>query len=342
MSQGRKILVTGASGQLGRKLIRKLVASGYSVRGQYRSEGQAERWNPEGVEIVYGDLLNDGWFDDAAAGCDAVVHCAAWVSMRQVDAEIMHRVNVEGTKKIAAACRASKSVKRLVHVSSVAAIGGTRSGFPMTESFRFNLSKYNIPYFTTKYLAEKKALEYNGIDLEVVVVNPSIMISPPDRDITPNDLAKIPKRLPFYFDVGINIVDAYDVVEGIIAALEKGQPGRRYILGGEDIDQDRILELLNRYGNIRKPFFKVPYALLLTTGFALDLVYRIRRLFSSRARAPRFSLNFARLAKYRFYFDSSKAKDDLDYSPRSLIETIEAILPKERNLSTSSFSTDRA
>jgi len=326
MKQYQKILVTGASGQLGRKLVRKLIYEGYAVRAQYRSEFQAKRWNPEGVEIVLGDLLDDGWYDKAVAGCGAVIHCAAWVSMRQVDADLMHKVNVEGTRKIAEACRKSDSVRRLVHISSVAAVGGSRDGLPLKESFKFNLLKYNVPYFTTKYYAERKAFEYNDEHLEVIAVNPSIMISPPDRQITEEDLAKIPKRLPVYFDFGLNLVNAYDVVDGIIAALEKGRPGNRYILGGEDIDQDRALELAGDYLGMKRPSLKIPYPVFPIIGAAFDIYYNIKRLFVRHVRAPVFGLNFARLAKYHFYFDSSKAKDDLDYSPRSIAETIDEIL----------------
>lgn len=327
MCQYRKILVTGASGQLGRKLVRRLLAEGFAVRAQYRSEEQADRWNPEKVEIVYGDMLEDGWYNDAVAGCDAVIHCAAWVTMRKVDLELMRRVNVAGTRRIAEACHDSDTVKRLLHISSVAAIGGSSTGSPLDEEAENNLLKYNVPYFTTKYEAERTAFSYNDKSLEVIAVNPSIMISPPNRKVTDADLAKLPKRLPFYINFGLNLVNTEDVIEGIISALDKGRAGERYILGGEDIDQETAFFLAGKFLGIPKPYNRLPYHAIVAAGYILDGITSIKRIFRKNTPAPKLSGNFARLAKYNFFFDSLKAKTELDYSPRPLIETIEDILP---------------
>ncbi len=326
MKRFNKILVTGASGQLGRKLIRKFDTEGYSIRAHFRSEQQAERWNIYNAEPAIGDLLNDNWYEQAVEGNDAVIHCAAWVSLRQVDADLMFRINVEGTRKIAEACNKSKTVKRLIHISSVAAIGATRENKPLDETAEFNLLKYKIPYFTTKYLAEKEALKHNGSNLEVISVNPSIMISPPDREITEGDLSKIPKNIPAYFNFAVNLVQTDDVINGIIAALEKGNPGQRYILGGDNIDQDKAFEIVSKYFGIKKPILRLPYGLILLVGAFLSSFTSIKRIFNKNTPAPKLSLNIARLAKYRFIYSSEKAKKELGYRPVSVESTIKAIL----------------
>ncbi len=326
MKRYNKILVTGASGQLGRKLIRKLDSEGYSVKAHFRSEQQAERWNIYAAEPIIGDLLDTGWYEKAVEGCDAVIHCAAWVSLRQVDADLMYQINVKGTRNIARACQKSETVKRLIHISSVAAVGGTRDEIPLDENAEFNLFKYDIPYFSTKYLSEKEALKCNDKNLEVISVNPSIMISPPDREINEGDLAKIPNQIPAYFSFAVNLVQTNDVINGIIAALEKGRPGQRYILGGDNIDQDKAFEITLKYFGIKKPILKLPYELILLMGMTLSGYTFLRRLFNKSYPAPRLSLNMARLIKYRFIYSSQKAKNELDYRPVSLETTVESIL----------------
>ncbi len=326
MKRYNKILVTGASGQLGRKLIRKLDAEGYSVRAHFRSKQQAERWNLDKAESVFGDLLENGWYEKAVSDCDAVIHCAAWVSLRQVDSELMFRINVDGTRKIAEAGQKSKTVKRLIHISSVAAIGATKSQKPLDETAEFNLSKYNIPYFTTKYLAEKEALKCNGSDLEVISVNPSIMISPPDREITEGDLDKIPDSIPAYFNFAVNLVQTDDVIFGIISALEKGRPGERYILGGDNIDQNKAFAIAAEYFGLKKPRLCLPYYMLLLVGAVMTSFTFLKTIFNNNCPAPKFSMNMARLTKYRFIYSSAKAEKELGYRPVSIEATIESIL----------------
>lgn len=326
MKRSNKILVTGASGQLGRKLIRKLESEGYSIKAHFRSEKKAERWNIYNAEPVFGDLLDDNWQNKAVEGCDAVIHCAAWVSLRQVSAKLMYAINVDGTGKIAEACHNSKTVKRLIHISSVAAVGGTRGKEPLDETAEFNLLKHNIPYFTTKYLAEKEAFKFNDGHLDVISVNPSIMISPPDREITEGDLAKIPKRIPAYFNFAINLVQTDDVIDGIIAALEKGQPGQRYILGGENIDQNKVFEITSKYFGVKKPKLRLPYSLILLVGAIMSGFTSFKRIFKKDIPAPKLSLNMARLIKYRFIYSSEKAKQELGYRPVAIESTIESIL----------------
>jgi dihydroflavonol-4-reductase len=241
----KTVLVTGASGQLGRKLVPRLVDEGYSVRAHYRSQEKADRWKPDDAKPVFGDLLKPGWIDDAVKGCDYVIHCAALVSMRPGRKELANKINVEGTRAVVEACKLNK-VKRLIYVSSIVAVGASENGRPIDETAEFNLENTGIPYIDTKREAERFVLESNSLDFQTVVVNPSIMIASPDRELTEKDLRKIPKRIPFYFDFGVNLVSANDVILGIISSIDKGIPGERYLLTGDNIDPDKAFELGNR------------------------------------------------------------------------------------------------
>ena len=219
----KTVLVTGASGQLGRRLVPKLMESGYNMRAHYRSEEKESRWKPDGAEAVFGDLTEPSWLNDAVRGCDIVIHCAALVSLRTGRKELSYKINVEGTRVVIEACR-QNGVKKLIYISSIVTVGASENGAPVDETFEFNLGNTGISYIDTKKEAEDIVLQSNGSDLETIVVNPSIMISPPDREITARDLKKIPKRLPVYFDFGISLVSTDDVVAGIVAAHMDPQP----------------------------------------------------------------------------------------------------------------------
>jgi dihydroflavonol-4-reductase len=163
------------------------------------------------------------------------------------------------------------------------------------------------------------ALEANSGKLEVVVVNPSIMISPPDRPVTKSDLRKIPRALPAYFDFGLNVVETDDVISGILASIDKGRPGERYLLTGDNIDSKRVFELAYKYFGIRKPFLKIPVSVLIPVAGLVEVVSAIR------GKRPKFHRGLARLARLRFIYSHEKANRELGYNPKPLEESIERI-----------------
>jgi dihydroflavonol-4-reductase len=315
------ILVTGASGQLGRKVVRRLVELGYPVKAHFRNQEKADRWCPNGVTAIFGDMTEPGWLSGALDECYCVIHCAAKVSLRPAALEPMRQINVGGTRAVVEACLKS-NVRRLVHVSSVAAVGGSNDGSPIDESASFNLAGYGIPYFETKHEAEQVALAANSKQLEVVVVNPSIIISPPDREISQQEWDKIPRRLPAYFDFGVNLVEASDVVTGIILAMQHGQPGQRYILAGENIGPKRAFEIAEKYLGIGRPFVKIPRWGLYGLGLLSEIAYL------GKGKKPRLNRSIARLARLKFYYNATKANRELGWRAAPLEQTIQRILEK--------------
>jgi len=314
-----KILVTGASGQLGRKLVPRLMEAGYAVRAHYRSQDKADRWKSPGAEAVFGDILEPYWINDAAKRCDYVIHCAALVSMRSGRKELAYKINVEGTRAVIEACKIN-NVKKLIYVSSIVTIGASENGHPIDESARFNLENTGIPYIDTKREAERIVLESNGQSLETVVVNPPIMISPPDRELTEKDLRKIPKRIPFYFDFGISLVSTHDVISGIISAIRNGVPGERYLLTGENVDPDMAFDLGRKYLGIKKPFIRLPYAAIYLIALAVELRAKLKN------KRPKFHRGLARMTKYRFVYSNEKAGRELGFKPDSIESVIKEIV----------------
>jgi len=317
-SKPKTILVTGASGQLGRRLVPRLQKAGYNIKAHYRSREKANRHCPPDVIPVTGDLIDPEWLDQAVSGCNIVIHCAAMVSLRPGPDEIMRRINIDGTKTVVSACL-KNNVTRLIYVSSIVTVGASETGRPLDEIAKFNLSGFKIPYIDTKKEAENVVLEANGPHLETIAVNPSIMISPPDRKLSEKELKKIPKSIPFYFDFGLNLVETDDVVSGIISCIEKARAGERYLLTGENINPRQAFALAEEFLGIRKPFLKVPIGILYPIAFMMEMVARIRR------KRPKFHRGLARLARYKFIYSDQKAKADLGFSPKPLRETLENI-----------------
>ena len=315
----RRVLVTGASGQLGRRLVPKLLERGFNVNAHFRSEKKSQRWCPVGAIPVYGDLLNPDWLDNAVKGCDTVIHSAAMVSLRPHRREMSYKINVEGTRAVIDACR-KNNVRRLIYISSIVTVGASDNGHPIDEAVDFNLGGFGIPYIDTKRDAERLALDANSDNLQVVAINPSIMISDPDRELTTKDLKKIPKRVPVYFDFGINLVDTDDVVEGIISAIDRGTPGNRYLLTGDNIDPETTFDYAQKYFGIKKPFVRIPYFILYAAGTLIEVASKLKN------KRPRFHRGLASLSRYRFIYSNEKAKLELGYSPAPLNHTIDKIM----------------
>ncbi len=290
------------------------------MRAHYRSKEKAEKHCPSEAVPVFGDLLEPGWLDEAARNRNIVIHCAAIVSMRPGSRELMSKINIDGTEAVISACK-KNGVNRLIYISSIITVGGSEDGQPLDETASFNLGMYKIPYIDTKKEAELIALGANGTGLEVIVVNPSIMISPPDRELTDRDLRKIPKWVPVYFDFGMNIVETDDVITGIILAIERGRPGEKYLLTGENLYPQKAFELGEEFFGINKPILKIPISFLYPIAFVMEVVARLRR------KRPKFHRGLARVARHKFFYSCEKAKRELGYSPASLRESLERIIP---------------
>jgi dihydroflavonol-4-reductase len=318
-SKKRKILLTGASGQLGRRLLPALMSSGFLVRAHYRTPERARKYCPAGVDTVCGDLIEPSWLDDAAAGCDIVIHGAAKVSLRPGQNDRQFKINVEGTRRVIEAC-ARNEVRRLIYISSVVTVGASEDGSLLDENATFNLAGYNIPYAETKHQAEILAISANGPKLQVIVVNPSIMISAPDRPVTPKELRKIPRFIPAYFDFAINVVETEDVIKGILAAVDRGRPGQRYLLTGENLTPQRVFELAEKYLGIKKPRLKIPLFFLTPIATIVEVVSKIK------GERPKFHRGLARMSRLKFFYSCDKARRELGFNPKPLEQTIENIL----------------
>ena len=259
------------------------------------------------MEWRTGDLCDLETLRPAVEGCTALFHCAADYRLWSPDPAELYASNVKGTRSLLEAARQA-GVRRAVYTSSVGALGlpdGGGSGYEETPS---SLDKMIGHYKRSKFLAEEVAREMNSPEMEVVIVNPSTPIGPGDIKPTPTGKMIVDflnGRMPAYLDTGLNLVAVEDVAEGHRLAFEKGQPGRRYILGCRNMTLHLILKMLADVAGLPAPRWQIPYSV----AYAAALVST--EVGSLRKQPPGITLESVRMAHSHMFFDSSRAVHEL-------------------------------
>ena len=266
-------LLTGATGFVGSAVARVLAARGHSLRLLARPT--SDRRNLAGVdaEVVTGDLTDPASLARAAAGCRYVVHVAADYRFWVPDPAAMLRANVEGTLAMMRAAQQA-GAERIVHCSSVAALGYTADGSPADEATPVDPAALVSTYKRSKYQAEQAVLDMARTEkLPAVIVNPAAPVGP--RDIKPTPTGKMIMdaangRIPAYLDTGLNVVHVDDVAEGHVLALERGRIGERYILGGENLELKDLLALVAQVAGRRPPTIRLREAWVWPAAAAME------------------------------------------------------------------------
>lgn len=309
-----KAMITGGTGFLGRKLAEALVKQGHDVRLLARQPKKEAELQNLPVSFLTGDLSDPASLERACEGMDWVFHTAGVISYNPAKADLMYRTNVLGTKAVAEAALKT-GVKRLVHTSSTAAIGVNEDPrVLMNEETPFNARKLGLAYFDTKYDAERELLKVVDRGLDAVIVNPGSLIGPGDtRRYEKGYAGLIYKYNPrVLFHGGINFVDVSDVVRGHLLALEKGRKGERYILGGENLSFGDLIVRVDRLLGRDPPKRYVPKPLM---GAIASLLKLANRFGVDIHMSPEL---VRQVATWYLYVDSSKAKRELGYEPRSI------------------------
>jgi dihydroflavonol-4-reductase len=313
-------LVTGASGFVGSAVARALADRGHQLRLLVRAN--SDRRNLAGLpaDVVVGDLTDPASLDAAAAGCRYVVHVAADYRLWVPDPQAMLRANVDGAVAMMRAA-ARGGAERIVHTSSVAALGQIGDGTPADEATPTDEADFVGIYKRSKYLAEKAVLDLARIEsLPIVVVNPAAPVGP--RDIKPTPTGKMildaaAGRVPAYIDTGLNVVHVDDVALGHVLALEKGRVGERYVLGGENMLLKDILGLVADVVNGRPPMIRLPEAVVWPVAFVMEKLAPILGI------APMMTRDHLKMARKKMFYASAKAGAELGYQPRPVRLAIE-------------------
>jgi dihydroflavonol-4-reductase len=315
---GKRVCVTGGTGFLGYHLVRQLCALGAEVRvlslPPRRPHPLPQR---EDVSCVFADLLDRAAVRRAITGCDVVFHTAGLVALWGPALKRMYAVHVNGTQNVLAAADAGA---RIVHTSSIVAVGASRAVVVLTEDSPFNLDGCGIDYVYAKRVAEELALAAAADGQDVVVVNPGYLIGPEDYELSV--MGRLCRRfwkgrLPLAPPGGINVADVRDVAAGHLLAAEYGQSGRRYILGGENLLWRDFLLLLSESAGLR------PRAVPRLPGWMLHL---LASLCEARAwltgKEPYPSFQQARLNRFCWFYSSDRAATELGYGCRHVAQTL--------------------
>ena len=252
-------LVTGGSGCVGSNLARALVREGWHVRIVRRTHSDLRALEGLDVEHCIGDVRDANFLKRATKGCRAVFHTAAIVSYWRREREQMFEVNINGTRNVVQACLDS-GVERLVHTSSIAAVGFNPDGSPADETTQFNWRAYDVGYRISKFEAEQEIAAGVLQGLNAVMVNPSIIVGPGDIHVHGGQLIRdvYRWRIFYYVDGGMNVVSVDDVVGGHLAAYQRGRSGERYILCGQNLTHREVFSTIAQFLHRPKPFFKLP------------------------------------------------------------------------------------
>jgi len=307
------ILVTGATGFVGSAVARLLLEEGRKVRVLTRVNADSRNIDHLNVERVTGDLTDAASLEAALKGCDALYHVAADYRLWVPRPKEIYAANVEGTRNLMRAALAA-GIPRIVYTSSVAALGLSKDGAPAREDLPVGLGDMVGHYKRSKYLAEEVVRDMVAMEgLPAVIVNPSTPIG--GHDIKPTPTGRIivdfvNGRMPAYVDTGLNLVHVEDCARGHLLALERGQVGQRYILGGENMTLCEILILLGRLTGRMAPGIRLPNRLLIPFAYAAEGWARLT------GSDTRLTVDSLKMARKMMFFSSGKAVRDLGYSAR--------------------------
>lgn len=307
-----KALVTGSTGFLGSHLVEGLTQAGHQVRALFRNTSRLDALQGLDYQAAIGDLLDPASLQAALAGVEWVFHPAAVADYWKKGQDVLYRVNVEGTRNVLDAALQA-GVKRVVFTSSAGALGlGCACQDPQTridESYLFDLPPKHFPYGHSKHLAQGIVAEYVAQGLDVVTVNPVIILGPRDLNFISGSLIKevYRRRVPFIPPGGNAYVDVTDVVSGQIAAAERGRAGERYILGAVNLRHQEAMWTVAEVVGVRLRRPRLPRWALRPLAGAVDAFNAVW------PGTPPVDGNQIRLSGCYLYFDWNKAERELGW-----------------------------
>ncbi|MBI2730437.1 MAG: NAD-dependent epimerase/dehydratase family protein [Sphingobacteriales bacterium] len=313
------ILVTGGTGLVGTELINQLVAQRKKVKAIYRKNipDNSPFSGPGGIDWVKADINDVLSLEDAMQSVEQVYHCAAVVSFNPKKKSELFQTNVEGTANVVNACLTA-GVKKLVHVSSVAALGRIRKGETITEQTQWSEETNNSAYGKSKYNAELEVFRGIAEGLKAAVVNPTIILGPANwNDGSSALFKKAYDEFPWYTHGVTGFVDVRDVATAMIKLMESDISGEKFILSAENRSYKEMLSMAAA-GFSKKPPHRE------AKKWMGELIWRLDKLKSMFTGSnPLLTKETSRTARAKVYFDNSKILKALPgFQFRKMEETI--------------------
>ena len=315
-----KILVTGADGFIGSHLAEILVKNGYDLHCTIFDKGSANYLDPKlRVKRFTGDIRDLSFVKKAMKGCDKVFNLVGALNVPTSTYDDFFSTNVEGARNIMEASLQLK-IKKVVHTSSVVTI---KENEKKVDENHLHKTFFMDPYTITKFYGEKIAFEYGAKGLDVTVVNPTIVFGPRDTHTLGNFFKlHLESRIRFvsFLDSRLNIIYVKDAAMGHMLAMEKGKPGNKYILGGDEISLGKFISTLDKVAGVKNPIIKIP-------KFAVDCASAIfPPLFSIFGKPFPVLRAQAKAMRRGSSVDISKAKKELGFPITPIDEGIKNAL----------------
>jgi dihydroflavonol-4-reductase len=314
-----RYLVTGATGFLGSHLVRVLLARGAEIVALCRHE------EPElcdlGVTVARGDVLDGASVRAAAESADGLFHCAGRVSRKPGDAEELYRLHVEGTKTTLDAAKTAGVGRAVIASSSGTVAVSEDPDHIATEDDEAPIGLVQRwPYYRAKLFAEQAALARNAPGFAVISVNPTLLLGPGDeRGSSTEDVRLfLERRVPAIPPGGLSYVDVRDAAEALVLAMERGAPGRRYLVGACNVTLREFFARLARISGVRAPVLPMPRAPLVQS-WAARYLEKAAGALGVPMPVDATSLD---MACYYWYLDASRAEEELGWRPRDPITTL--------------------
>jgi len=303
LGAGGTVLVTGGTGFIGAYIIKELIEKGYSVRAIRRSAKLPFFISPEILNKaawVDGDILDVMALDDAMKGVDAIIHSAASISFAGKDRKQMYNVNINGTANMVNLAL-ENNIKKLVHISSISALGRTSAGEHVTEEKKWVESKLNTHYGITKNKAELEVWRGISEGLNAVIINPSTVLGYGNwHDGSCAIFKNVYKEFPWY-TTGINgFVDVEDVARVAVLLMESDINEERFILNSENWEFRQLFNTIAEGFGKRRPSLEA-------TAFLSGIAWRLEKVKSSLAnRKPLLTKETAKIALSKTYWENDK------------------------------------
>ena len=312
------ILVTGATGIVGTQILKQLVAQNQAVKALKRSNSDTS-WTTainHKIHWIEADILDLLALDKAFEGVSRVIHCAAVISFDNRNDAHMQHVNIEGTKNVLDLAQ-KHNIKKLVHISSVAALGRKTDHQEITEQAQWEASPLNTAYATSKYLAELEVWRAQEEGLPTIILNPSVIIGPGNWNSSSTQLfTHVKKGNPMYPTGSVNYVDVRDVARIAIIMANHTVQGQRFILNAGMVSYQHLFQLIAQAMNKKPPQLKVSPKLAIFVASIL----RVVTLFTGiKTNITREAVLLSRLT---IVFSSRKVAQLLNYTFTPLQDSV--------------------
>ncbi len=315
----KRILITGGTGFLGTHIVRNFL--GYGETNLKVMASRVPEWMKDaGVKAVEGSVTDRETVAKACKNVSAIFHLAGKVSRDNDDAASMNKIHLEGTRLLCEAATEA-GVQTMVLASSSGTIAVSEDEQIVDETFPQPIEILTRwAYYASKYYQERTALEnFKADGQKLVIMNPSLLLGPEDERLSSTKpvLDFLGRKIPYSPSGGLNFVDARDAAAAFIAALEKGQHQEKYLLGAANMTFDQFFGRLARLSGVSAPVLKVPKKLAMSGSSMISSIYK------NWGKASPVMPNEVEQAEYFWYFDSTKAEEELGFAPRDPQETLQ-------------------